>query len=271
MNININVKRSIIVETNKEMLSKGINTIDLNHIPFSKFTVTESNEIDFNTAMEIVAKEFALRNEMVDPISQVKLANDIKNAIKVRKIDYTITEKEVIANHKDYEVTMKHDGEFIGDIGVDAIIKLFDDSLIETIATKSELEKQSFSNKLAGELITILINVLYILSNNKTQYEINERESTKVKSRVDKKHSKNKSKSKKNKVTYIKYKDINIIKRKYVNPTEKRGSYEYHVESWVTRGHWRTYKSGKKIWINERVNNVNNSDSKTVDKTYEII
>ncbi|MGL4452946.1 MAG: hypothetical protein ACRCTZ_17445, partial [Sarcina sp.] len=221
---------------------------------------------DFNFAMNEVKKEFDRRGEKINPIEQIKIANKLIDNLKARKINYHITENEIISECKDYKVVMKHNGFFSENTGLDAVIDLFNEEMINNIQSDSPIEQQSFASEIGAEVITILLNILYIMSNNKTQYEIVENESTKVKT-----SSKKKSKSNKKNVTYIKHKDINIVKKKYINSSEKNNSYEYRIDSWVTRGHWRTYKSGKKVWIKERVNNVNKSNSKDISKTYEII
>lgn len=50
------------------------------------------------------------------------------------------------------------------------------------------------------------------------------------------------------------------------NHKDKLRSYERHIDSWGVRGHWRTYKSGKKVWIKPQVR----GNGKYAAKTYSI-
>lgn len=47
---------------------------------------------------------------------------------------------------------------------------------------------------------------------------------------------------------------------------ESRSTFTRHIESWGVRGHWRTYKSGKKIWIKPQVRG--NTQKAPQPKTY---
>lgn len=74
----------------------------------------------------------------------------------------------------------------------------------------------------------------------------------------NKKHSKKKHNKKKLlKVTYIKNIDIN---QKIEHSTHK-----FTIESWEVKGHYRTYKNGKKVWVKPYVkgnkNNINKEEN----------
>lgn len=73
-----------------------------------------------------------------------------------------------------------------------------------------------------------------------------------------------KSKKSKNKKTYI-YKRYYVVDNIETNSNRK---YERHTESWISRGHWRTYKSGKRVWIKEQVRG--RGKNKVQTKEYKI-
>ena len=127
----------------------------------------------------------------------------------------------------------------------------------------NEFEKRRFANDLCIEALSILLGVITIFNDKKDNYIYTETENKTP--QVSHKKSKNK---KSKKVTYISHKTITIHK----SESRSNASYERHTDSWVQRGHWRNYKSGKRVWIKECVKNAKNKSSEgEVDKTYEII
>lgn len=89
--------------------------------------------------------------------------------------------------------------------------------------------------------------------------------------------SSNKKKNRNNKKTKT-VRTINIsentVKRVYKKSnddnTEKR-EYIRQVQSWTVRGYWRTYKSGKKVWIEPQTRRAKNSNSKGKNRKNYII
>ncbi|KFX58345.1 hypothetical protein HYH39_06710 [Clostridium botulinum] len=65
---------------------------------------------------------------------------------------------------------------------------------------------------------------------------------------------KDKRAGKKPKVKLIKQNIIRINTDNIKEPTEEeKREYERHIAGWTVRGHWREYKSGKKIWIKPQI------------------
>jgi hypothetical protein len=56
---------------------------------------------------------------------------------------------------------------------------------------------------------------------------------------------------KRGKTSYVKKRRIITITNKIFEYTRKSGIREFirHAESWGVRGHWRQYKSGKRVWV----------------------
>lgn len=107
-----------------------------------------------------------------------------------------------------------------------------------------------------------------------TNYKIAIEENTTIKKISQ--SSKNKKNKKRNK-TVKTVRNINITNAhriinssRNVNNNERR-SYERQVKSWTVHGHWRTYKSGKKVWIEPHTRKAkNNKTNKKVKKNYII-
>jgi len=98
------------------------------------------------------------------------------------------------------------------------------------------------------------------------------KDSEQVKSEVQevktfKKQKKNKKKASSNRIVKITKKSIFKINLEGVENKEKK-QIERHTESWKVRGHWRNFKSGKRVWINEYVKG--NKEVNKVSKTYKL-
>lgn len=79
---------------------------------------------------------------------------------------------------------------------------------------------------------------------------------------------KDKRKGKKPKVKLIKQNIIRLNTDHLPTPTEEEiKHYERHTFGWTVRGHWRTYQSGKKVWIKPQIRGDKN---KVEGKIYEI-
>ena len=91
----------------------------------------------------------------------------------------------------------------------------------------------------------------------------------------DNRHKKRRDNSPKSK-GQVHTRRTSVIKRrkiKYLNPNEvvDKDSRIYNVSSWNVRGHWRTYKNGKKVWIKAQVRKPKNSrGGGVVSKDYVI-
>lgn len=59
-----------------------------------------------------------------------------------------------------------------------------------------------------------------------------------------------------------------IVKYVYDNYVPQGGTHNIQCECWGVRGHYRTYKSGKKIWINAFKKGKKRNETEPKDKTY---
>ncbi len=106
----------------------------------------------------------------------------------------------------------------------------------------------------------------YILAYNSFNQESIIRETRTHTKKVQSK--KDKRAGKKPKVKLIKQNIIRINTDHIQPPTEEeKREYERHIFGWTVRGHWREYKSGKRVWIKPQIR----GDKEQVEgKVYEI-
>lgn len=269
MSININIKQPILDEINKENMKKNITEIDLIHLPFSKFTINIHQVLNYNKALEIVKKDQEDKLGTIDIFSCMNQASKLVEEFKDKSqiITYDITNETIFISSIDYEIKIPNTKILkMVNNSTPSDIKILSDVLIDEInSMPNDFEKHKFVNDICIEALSILLCVITIFNDKKNNYEYTEIEHREVKH----KPKKNKKKKSKN-ITYISHKTITIHKS---NPTSSNNrTYERHTESWPQRGHWRTYKSGKRVWINQCMKNAKtNTKNDNTDKTYEII
>lgn len=266
MDININVKQQLINEITKENARKNVTEIDLTHLPFSKFKVTLQQIIDYNYALEMVKREHQKKFGKVDIFECMRVASRLVNDYndKNQVIKFNITDDFLFISSIDYNIKIPNTKvlKLVGN-STPSDIEIISHTLIDEInSLPNEFEKSKFANDLCIENLSLLLCIITIFNDKKNNYVYNEKEHKEVKRK-----SKSKGKKKSN-VTYINHKTITINKS---NNTETNKSYERHTESWVQRGHWRTYRSGKRVWIKECVKNAKEKNVTNISKTYEII
>ena len=86
--------------------------------------------------------------------------------------------------------------------------------------------------------------------------------------------NKSKKKAKQQKKTYL-YKTTHHIDNIDIdNEIAKTRSYNRKNSEWVSRGHWRTFPSGRKIWVKESIKrsktNITNATNNDTSKNYKI-
>lgn len=128
---------------------------------------------------------------------------------------------------------------------------------------KNEEEMASHTQDNIVSFIMWYFNILaYSQCNEESIIRETRTHTKKVQSKKDKRAGK------KAKVKLIKQNIIRINTDHIEPPTEEeKREYERHISGWTVRGHWREYKSGKRIWIKPQVR----GDKEHVEgKIYEI-
>ena len=117
----------------------------------------------------------------------------------------------------------------------------------------------------------LIFRIIYIMQNEREK--ISNNRSIKVE---HKKKKKQKQKNKKHKnCVYINSNKYIIDGNVIENIIKKDRSYNAKTDMWTVRGHWREYKSGKRIWIKEHINKhkgISNVNVKnTAENNYRIL
>lgn len=102
------------------------------------------------------------------------------------------------------------------------------------------------------------------LIGNTLDYINKPREEVEKEERREVKYSGKKSRKSKRNKTYINKTIYRVLS--YTEPEEKR-TYGRHLDSWDVRGHWRTMKTGKRIWVSSYTKG---DKEKAQDKEYKI-
>lgn len=280
----IEIEASVDVGVEDELIELGSKCdVDIEHLPFKEFQVNIiptkelEKKIEHDLIEEEMEKRIALfpqitmteRIEMYDSIrSKISKSKDkmnklltsieiefLENIIKIQS-EYCY-KAELIVNKKQFNMT---------DEDLDIRIK------------NIELFRQENEDAVLKELQDNTSLIFGILAFMKVSKEIVK--STRVKREpVSKKSSSsNKKKSSKKKKTYLYNKIYKLNKDSLSSATKKaaeaegiaEGKREYHISSWYQRGHWRNYKSGKKIWIEAQFKHPKNLKKEDTGKTYKI-
>ncbi len=120
----------------------------------------------------------------------------------------------------------------------------------------------AFPKDVQADIITDITTTVYSIMAYMIHYEHDTKRMTKT-SRGGKK--KKKSHRSRHKVKLGKYKYTPHFP---VESKEETREYNRQAESWQVRGHFRTYKSGKKVWIQPQVRG--KKDGKVEPKTYTL-
>lgn len=280
----IEIEASVDVGVEDELIELGSKCdVDIEHLPFKEFQVNIiptkelEKKIEHDLIEEEMEKRIALfpqitmteRIEMYDSIrSKISKSKDKMNkllsSIEIKFLENIIKiqseycyKAELIVNKKQFNMT---------DEDLDIRIK------------NIELFRQENEDAVLKELQDNASLVFGILAFMKASKEIVK--STRVKREpVSKKSSSsNKKKSSKKKKTYLYNKIYKLNKDSLSSATKKaaeaegitEGKREYHISSWYQRGHWRNYKSGKKIWIEAQFKHPKNLKKEDAGKTYKI-
>lgn len=132
--------------------------------------------------------------------------------------------------------------------------------------SRSDLANASLEEIEKTYIFSILYKLIYVLQMEK-EIIFKTKTTKATKTNTKKKNKKNNNNKK---LTYIHtYKVKNDTVENFKS---KHREYTFKTNSWNVRGHWRTYKSGKKIWINEHQHKRKNlKDGENIENNYKII
>ena len=221
-----------IIEKLKKLVSpeEYVSPLDDLPIPFDKFTISIPTTV-FLTEEQVY--EDTMRNTRERKGAELN-SKEIKLITKLAK-DYVNNDLRVNVDIEEDVAKVK-----LNHVQQSKPIFVFNFGIIEP---KIEVEYNDFTTNegaFAGKLIHLILNTLEYINKPKEEVVITEKREVK-KSKNGKKNKKNRGK------TYIYKKVYKILD---VKPNEEKRKYTRIAESWRVRGHWRKYKSGKKVWIN---------------------
>lgn len=276
-------KEDIVIEISEKAVDMLSNLsfeyeLDLNHLSFNEFVIRNDFKAD-NSMFEAAKKDIMEKHrDIAYNFSEKEISSIIKSIMKdmtsglnthVKIIDKRL---EIRSDSADFDLTFKDyivPTEWMNSDICNIELVNMSDNLTSII--KENVEYQKPILLVALQVIGLLI---YLQLPNKIQ-SIEKTSRLEVVNKFNKKKSKNSKKIYLYKTTYkINDKDIDVDFAKYNSDTR---SYTRKVEEWATRGHWRTLKDGRKIWIKEcikkskvQVNNPINNPKENVSNNYKI-
>lgn len=241
--------------------------VDLNYAPYEEFEILVKGNTDLDSLYEHF-KQFSIEEGLF--LTEKELREKVKEAEKLKLLDYLldvkITEETVYIEY--YNVKNNGIGQLVKNGNKRYVLELKNvGRIVESGTIKgleynvglpnhSELTKldefEEIMEILAEEMVLqFLTSVIALGDTGKSVVDIKKKEALKLQPTLNKKKSKNKGKKKA--PIYIKYTDIKIDIKSDEEIEEIKESVQRenkrHVSQWNVKGHWRTYKTGKKIWI----------------------
>ncbi|MBZ9635531.1 hypothetical protein [Clostridium sp. FP1] len=224
---------------NNDLINRNVNLIN---IIFNKGLIKRnvSNNIYFIIYFEFVNEKLRFSNYAYNSIVRV-----IKPTIGVTKPIITLKNG----------IKMIQDKIFITDLE-DTDISLSEFYLSHSISSDEHLEEINIT------LCNFFSILIYSQLNQEQVIRQTKTHTHKIQSKKDKRAGK------KPKTKLIKQTIITLNTDHIQPPTEEeKREYERHTLGWTVRGHWREYKSGKKVWIKPHIN----GDKDNVEgKVYEV-
>lgn len=221
---------SPIIESLKKIMipEEYVNPLEDLPIPFNNFTISIPTTV-FLTEEQVYKDTLKITRKRKGAELNSK---DIKLISKVAK-DYVNNDLRVNVDIEEDVAKVK-----IDHAQQSKPIFVFNFGIIEP---KIKIEYNDFATDeeaFAGKLIHLILSTLEYINSPKQEVVVTERREVKK--------SKNNKKGKKSRKTYI-YKKV----YKVLDVVEDRDRRDYNriTENWEVRGHWRKYKSGKKVWI----------------------
>lgn len=206
-------------------------------------------KLEFLETEHLPYKEFDLKFPMSVYLTEEKVLTDTLNRLPVPK--ESLTEEQLKMMRKvarDYSssqltVSFKYDKNIQVDVADSLNHKVFSMELNSEIMFIPNIKR----NEIAGEpfsfsfrILSIIAHTLNYISEPKKEVLVSQTKETKKSGKSKKRKSGGK--------TYIYKKTYKVTD---VETKIERREYNRIRESWGVRGHWRQYKSGKKVWIEE--------------------
>ena len=250
-------KEDIIIELGSNLVNELLSIcfehqLDLEHLSFNSFllkTVLENDENETNSQIDLVVEQYRhLVKDLGDDFVN-SIVEDIKKemssgvSISVQVEDKTI---HVRSNVSDFDLTFN-------DYIVNPDWMTTDSYNLDLVNTSDRLKGFIDNDDKAKEAIAMVmfqvLGVLIYLQLPSKEAEIKKTTNLQVQTKGNSKKGKSSNKKK----TYIYKTTYRIDDIKVNQENSNNRTYKRKVEQWVARGHWRTLKDGRTIWIKESV------------------
>lgn len=257
------MKNNIIIELKDkvvdDVIQLGYTTkVDLRHVPFNNFRVALVVSTDDMVDSIDESIEKMKENNMLGNIEDSTIQEIVKQ-MKSTKVHHIYFDVEIVDKTLNF-VTDKNDrcSILMKDYIIDMSSSKREDFPIEDVAIHSDIADEAFGHELTYNM-SIAIGLLGFFQSEKKTINCSKKlipiESKKKKKKGSKKNQKRYLYNTK----YV-FDSTNLNHSKITNANDEKKGYVRHIDQWFTRGHWRTYKSGKKVWIKSRVNKAKDKD-----------
>lgn len=254
--------------------------VDLDHTPFKEFSIhliptkEHRNELIKEMAKRYANKYVKDNNLQIDALKHLEVIKEFEKNINnsntddnfLSEIDAEFTDKGLHLTQHDYDANILiNKRKFnMSDSGLKFEIEVAYHENPDSSLFNYSLEKEIYNN------VRLVFGICAFLQTSKVEVPHTKKANFNT-------SNKNTKKKKRNKKTYL-YNKIykineNTLKDTLHSPSvsSAKGKRQYHLSSWYQRGHWRTYKNGKKVWIEAQFKHPRNiSEKKENTKTYKI-
>lgn len=278
VNITLRVKEDDVKAIAAFNLKNNLTKLDLKHLPFNKFRLEyqpkeeEDKEQEYKRLRER-ARAIGISEDNIDKVIE-KWNSETKVIVSEVLISRNIIEVKAKSLFV-AEMKFESSDACINDVFQDA--KGFkykvDSQQMKNIIESDPLEKESFIEFMLFNFADVLRILIYITSDKKINIKASELYNVKCNiEKVQKRKKKNGKKAKGSNMTLIKNYIYEMPMAKTLENMNKHTprQYERQTKEWFTKGHWRTYRNGKRVWIKPTVKKGRNLEANTanINKTY---
>lgn len=283
--IAVDIEYETLEKITKFNKKNKINNTNFNYLPFKEFDIvliTKLDEDDCKNLKGLMKNIEDLPKHKKEKI--LKLYKEKMIQVKEERLVLGISIKDTVLNIKyegvsEIEVKFKSESvDLSSDINKNtSYLKsaILNNTLEKLVKTSME-EKVKYENFLYSTVVHVLQVLAYMSCDTKIDIP-KERLISKQSEKIIKSNKKKKSKGSKNKVSIIKNIRYVIDKEEVNKNTEEyiKRQYTRQTDMWFTKGFWRTYKSGKKVWVKPCVKKSRKKDTlkdnDILEKKYKII
>lgn len=286
VNITVEIDYDVFGTVTEFNRKNNIDKVDFNHLPFKNFNcmvITKLDDEDEDPDVDFVLGML----KDVPSNKREKILKEYKQRLletKEERLDMSISIKDLILNIKcegiaEIEIKFNENSVCMSqtiDKNVSYLKSRILTPTLEELVKNSTKEKERYDDFLCSTVVNTLELLAYMSSDKKVDIP-RERLFTKTSDNMTKSISK-KKKGKKKSISLIRNINYTVLKEDVIRNTNEYSKREYNrqTDKWFTKGFWRTYKSGKKVWIKpcikkSRQQIEDKSKDNDLEKVYKVI